>query len=270
MGQGIAQVFAQAGYNAFLFDVQPEFIQRGLLNIDQSLSTLVSKGKISQEDSVAIAARIKGTETVDVPADLVVEAIVEDAEAKRKLFAAIEKVVSPSAIITSNTSSIPITQLASALRHPERFAGLHFFNPATVMKLVEIISGAATDPQVVEKLQQVVKSLGKVSVIASDAPGFIVNRVARHYYVEALKLVEEGVASHQQIDELLRASGFKMGAFELMDLIGIDINFSVTSSLYNGFHQEPRFRPSRVQQQKVLAGHLGKKSGRGFYDYGKS
>ncbi len=270
MGQGIAQVFAQAGYHAFLFDVQPEFIQRGLQNIDQSLAALVTKGKISKEDAVAIASRIKGTETVDVPADLVVEAIVEDAEAKRKLFAAIEKVVSPSAIITSNTSSIPITQLASSLRHPERFAGLHFFNPATVMKLVEIISGAATDPQVVEKLQHVVKSLGKVSVIASDAPGFIVNRVARHYYVEALKLVEEGVASHEQIDQLLRASGFKMGAFELMDLIGIDINFSVTSSLYNGFHQEPRFRPSRVQQQKVLAGHLGKKSGRGFYDYGKS
>lgn len=270
MGQGIAQVCAQAGYAVYLFDVQPEFIQRGLLNIDKSLSILVSKNKLTQEESVVIAGRIKGTETVDVPADLVVEAIVEDAEAKRKLFAAIEKVVSPSAILTSNTSSIPITQLAASLRHPERLAGLHFFNPAPVMKLVEIISGAATDRIVVEKLEEFVKGIGKVSVIANDAPGFIVNRVARHFYVEALKLVEEGVASHQQIDELLRASGFKMGAFELMDLIGIDINFSVTSSLYNGFHQEPRFRPSRVQQQKVLAGHLGKKSGRGFYDYSKS
>jgi 3-hydroxybutyryl-CoA dehydrogenase len=269
MGQGIAQVCAQAGYAVYLFDVQPEFIQRGLLNIDKSLSVLVSKNKLTQEESVAIAGRIKGTETVDVPADLVVEAIVEDAEAKRKLFTAIEKVVSPSAILTSNTSSIPITQLAASLRHPERLAGLHFFNPAPVMKLVEIISGAATDLTVVEKLQEFVKTIGKVSVIANDAPGFIVNRVARHFYVEALKLVEEGVASHQQIDELLRASGFKMGTFELMDLIGIDINFSVTSSLYNGFHQEPRFRPSRVQQQKVLAGHLGKKSGKGFYDYSK-
>lgn len=270
MGQGIAQVCAQAGYTVYLFDVQPESIQRGLLNIDKSLAALVSKNKLTQEESVTIASRIKGTETVDVPAELVVEAIVEDAEAKRKLFAAIEKVVSPSAILTSNTSSIPITQLAASLRHPERLAGLHFFNPAPVMKLVEIISGAATDPLVVEKLQEFVKAIGKVSVIANDAPGFIVNRVARHFYVEALKLVEEGVASHQQIDELLRASGFKMGAFELMDLIGIDINFSVTSSLYNGFHQEPRFRPSRVQQQKVLAGHLGKKSGKGFYDYSKS
>ena len=269
MGQGIAQVCAQAGYHVYLFDVQPEFIQRGLLAIDKNLQVLVAKNKLKQEEVVDIASRIKGTETVDVPADLVIEAIIEEAEAKRKLFAAIEKVVAPSAIITSNTSSIPITQLAATLRHPDRFAGLHFFNPAPVMKLVEIISGVATDESVTDKLKLFVQSINKVSVVANDAPGFIVNRVARHYYVEALKLVEEGVASHEQIDTLLRASGFKMGAFELMDLIGIDINFSVTSSLYNGFHQEPRFRPSRVQQQKVLAGQLGKKSGQGFYKHNK-
>lgn len=269
MGQGIAQVCAQAGYTVFLFDVQPDFIQRGLTTIDKSLATLVVKSKISQEESVAIAGRIKGTETVDVPADLIIEAIIEEGDAKRKLFAAIEKVISPTSIITSNTSSIPITQLAASLKHPNRFAGLHFFNPAPVMKLVEIIRGVATEPRIVEVLQDFVKSVNKVSVMAHDAPGFIVNRVARHYYVEALKLVEEGVASPDQIDALLRASGFKMGAFELMDLIGIDINFSVTASLYNGFHQEPRFRPSRIQQQKVLAGHLGKKTGKGFYDYTK-
>jgi 3-hydroxybutyryl-CoA dehydrogenase len=267
MGQGIAQVCAQAGYTVYLFDVQPESIQRGLLAIRKNLGILVSKNKVTQEEVVDIVSRIKGTETVDVPADLVIEAIIEEAEAKRKLFAAIEKVVAPSAIITSNTSSIPITQLAATLRHPNRFAGLHFFNPAPVMKLVEIISGVTTEETVMEKLKRFVESIQKVSVVAQDAPGFIVNRVARHYYVEALKLVEEGVASPEQIDALLRASGFKMGAFELMDLIGIDINFSVTSSLYNGFHQEPRFRPSRVQQQKVLAGHLGKKSGQGFYTY---
>lgn len=269
MGQGIAQVCAQAGYKVYLFDVQQEFIQRGLLTIDKSLATLVTKNKITQEESVNIAARIKGTETVDVPADLVIEAIIEEAEAKRKLFAAIEKVVAPSAILTSNTSSIPITQLAASLKHPNRFAGLHFFNPAPVMKLVEVISGVATDAQVIEVLRSFVQSIQKTSVIANDAPGFIVNRVARHFYVEALKLLEEGVATHEQIDALLRTTGFKMGAFELMDLIGIDINFSVTSSLYNGFHQEPRFRPSRAQQQKVLAGHLGKKSGKGFYAYEK-
>lgn len=269
MGQGITQVCAQAGYTVYLFDVQPESIQRGLLAIDKNLALLVSKNRLKQEEVVHIASRIKGTETVDVPADLVIEAIIEEAEAKRKLFAAIEKVVAPSAILTSNTSSIPITQLAATLRHPNRFAGLHFFNPAPVMKLVEIISGAATEKSVMEKLKLFVQSINKVSVVAQDAPGFIVNRVARHYYVEALKLVEEGVASPEQIDALLRTSGFKMGAFELMDLIGIDINFSVTSSLYNGFHQEPRFRPSRVQQLKVLAGHLGRKSGQGFYKYDK-
>lgn len=269
MGQGIAQVCAQAGYNVYLFDVQPEFIQRGLLTIDKNLASLVAKKKLTSEEVVGIASRIKGTETVDVPADLVIEAIIEQTEAKHKLFAAIEKVVAPSAIITSNTSSIPITQLAASLKHPNRFAGLHFFNPAPVMKLVEIISGVATDANVMEALKSFVLSIHKVYVIANDAPGFIVNRVARHFYVESLKLVEEGVATEETVDVLLRASGFKMGAFELMDLIGIDINFSVTSSLYNGFHQEPRFRPSRVQQQKVLAGHLGKKSGRGFYTYGK-
>lgn len=269
MGQGIAQVCAQAGYKVYLFDVQPESIQRGLLAIDKNLQVLVSKNKLKQDEVVDIASRIKGTETVDVPADLVIEAIIEEVESKRKLFTAIEKVVAPSAIITSNTSSIPITQLAATLRHPDRFAGLHFFNPAPVMKLVEIISGVATEESVMEKLKLFIQSINKVSVVAKDAPGFIVNRVARHYYVEALKLVEEGVATHEQVDALLRNAGFKMGAFELMDLIGIDINFSVTSSLYNGFHQEPRFRPSRVQQQKVLAGHLGKKSGQGFYKYNK-
>lgn len=267
MGQGIAQVCAQAGYDVFLFDVQSEFIQRGLSRIDKSLQGLVAKNKISKDEAASIASRIKATESVDVPADLVIEAIVEDGETKRKLFASIEKSLSPTAILTSNTSSIPITQLGANLKRPGQFAGLHFFNPAPVMKLVEIISGAATLPQTIEALQAFTKSISKTAVLASDAPGFIVNRVARHYYVESLKLLEEGVATHEQIDALLRASGFKMGAFELMDLIGIDINFSVTSSLYNGFHQEPRFRPSRTQQQKVLAGHLGKKTGKGFYNH---
>jgi 3-hydroxybutyryl-CoA dehydrogenase len=267
MGQGIAQVCAQAGYTVFLFDVQPEFIHRGLSQIEKNLNAQKAKGKMTQAEADSIVARIQATETVDVPADLVIEAIIEEAEAKRKLFTSIEKVLSPTAILTSNTSSIPITQLGAQLKRPQQFAGLHFFNPAPVMKLVEIISGAVTTLETMDSLKSFVKSLSKTAVLASDAPGFIVNRVARHYYVEALKLMEEGVATHDQIDALLRTSGFKMGPFELMDLIGIDINFAVTSSLYHGFHQEPRFRPSRVQQQKVLAGHLGKKSGKGFYSY---
>jgi 3-hydroxybutyryl-CoA dehydrogenase len=267
MGQGIAQVCAQGGYAVFLFDVQPEFIHRGLSQINRNILALTEKGKITAAEASGMLARIKPTETVDVPADLVIEAIIEDAEAKRKVFNNIEKVLSPTSILTSNTSSIPITQLAAQLKRPQQFAGLHFFNPAPVMKLVEIISGAVTSAETITLLQAFVKSISKTAVLASDAPGFIVNRVARHYYVEALKLVEEGVATHEQIDALLRATGFKMGAFELMDLIGMDVNFSVTTSLYNGFHQEPRFRPSRLQQQKVLAGHLGKKSGKGFYSY---
>jgi 3-hydroxybutyryl-CoA dehydrogenase len=269
MGQGIAQVCAQAGFTVYLFDVQPEFIQRGIEGIEKNIATLVSKGKTTQAEATQIFTRIKGTETVDVPADLIIEAIIEEVEAKRKLFAAIEKVVAPYCIITSNTSSIPITQLASSLKHPKRFAGLHFFNPAPVMKLVEVIRGAATDDSVIETLQHFVQQLSKTSVLAQDSPGFIVNRVARHFYVESLKILEEGVATQEQIDALLKNSGFKMGPFELMDLIGVDINFAVTNSLYNGFHQEPRFRPSRIQQQKVLAEHLGRKTGKGFYTYTK-
>jgi 3-hydroxybutyryl-CoA dehydrogenase len=267
MGQGIAHVCAQAGYQVFLYDVQPEFAQRGVETIHQNLELLVAKGKLESGKTKQIKDLIKQTETVDVSADLVIEAIIEDIDAKKKLFAAVEKVVGPSTILTSNTSSIPITQLATALRHKNRFAGLHFFNPAPVMKLVEIVSGEASAEEVINSLKKFVESINKTFVLAADAPGFIVNRVARHFYVESLKLLEEGVATHDQIDKLLRASGFKMGAFELMDLIGIDVNYSVTSSLYTGFNQEPRFRPSRIQYQKVLAGHLGKKTGKGFYDY---
>jgi 3-hydroxybutyryl-CoA dehydrogenase len=267
MGQGIAQVCAQAGYQVCLYDVQPEFVQRGVDMIGQNLSFLAQKGKIETSKAKQTQELIRPSETVDVSADLVIEAIVEDLDAKKKLFLAIEKVVGPATILTSNTSSIPITQLATALKHKQRLAGLHFFNPAPVMKLVEIISGETTSTEVINALKNFVDSLHKTFVLASDSPGFIVNRVARHFYVESLKLLEEGVATHDQVDKLLRASGFKMGAFELMDLIGIDVNFSVTNSLYNGFYQEPRFRPSRVQQQKVLAGYLGKKSGKGFYSY---
>lgn len=267
MGQGIAQVCAQAGYSVFLFDLRQELVDRGLSSIQTNLALLVGKNKITQEESIRVYKKIQGTTSVDVPIQLVIEAIVEAIEPKRKLFEAIEKSIAPSAILTSNTSSLSITNIASGLQHATRFAGLHFFNPAPVMKLVEIVSASSTDADVIRTLQEFVHSLQKVSVVAADSPGFIVNRVARHFYVEALKMAEEGVASYEDIDALLRCSGFKMGAFELMDLIGIDINFAVTSSLYAGFHQEPRFRPSRIQEQKVLAGHLGRKSGKGFYRY---
>jgi 3-hydroxybutyryl-CoA dehydrogenase len=200
--------------------------------------------------------------------DLVIEAVVERLDVKQQLFRVLEN-SSKGSILASNTSSLSITEIASGLKYPERFVGLHFFNPATLMNLVEVVRGTSTDDSVVSIMMDFSKSLNKTAVVVKDSPGFIVNRVARHYYVEALKLLEEGVAAHEQIDVLLRNAGFKMGPFELMDLIGMDINFAVTSSLYQAFHQDPKFRPSRIQQQKVMAGHLGKKTGRGFYDYTK-
>jgi 3-hydroxybutyryl-CoA dehydrogenase len=169
--------------------------------------------------------------------------------------------------LATNTSSIPVTRIAAALPHPERVVGMHFFNPAHIMKLVEVISGAATHPNVAQVVYDLSLQLGKTPVMAQDAPGFIVNRVARHYYVESLKVLEENVASFETIDELMEATGFKMGPFRLMDLIGVDTNFNVTSSMFESFHKDSKFRPSRIQQQKVDAGHWGKKTGKGFYEY---
>lgn len=268
MGQGIAQLSAQAGYPVMLYDVQPDMIQRGLANIQRSLDVLVEKGKITTEQRAATLANIELVSDFRLlQADLVIEAVIEKLEVKQKIFSELEKLNAPDCILTSNTSSIPITQIAAALKHQERFAGLHFFNPAPVMKLVEIIRGAATNEATATTLRAFADSISKVAVMANDSPGFIVNRVARHFYVEALKLMEEGVADFKTIDDLVKATGFRMGPFELMDLIGVDTNFSVTSSMYEAFHQDPKFRPSRIQQQKVDAGHHGKKSGKGFYDY---
>jgi len=268
MGLGIAQTCAQSGYNVYLYDANPEIAQNGIQQIEKQLHKLKEKGKLNADEVVSILQNLQSIsklETMEV--DLVIEAIIEDVAIKRNLFATLEDVLPKDAILSSNTSSLPITQLATQLKRASRFAGLHFFNPATVMKLVEVIEGAATDKKVIDQLIAFTLTLNKVPVVAKDSPGFIVNRVARHFYVEALKLLEEGVATHEQIDTILKANGFKLGPFELMDLIGNDINFAVTKSLFDGFHQEPRFRPSRIQQQKVLAKHLGKKTGKGFYDY---
>ncbi|MCZ8354955.1 MAG: 3-hydroxyacyl-CoA dehydrogenase NAD-binding domain-containing protein [Cyclobacteriaceae bacterium] len=268
MGLGIAQTCAQSGYNVYLYDANPEIAQNGIQQIEKQLHKLKEKGKLNADEVVGILQNLQSIsklETMEV--DLVIEAIIEDVAIKRNLFATLEDVLPKDAILSSNTSSLPITQLATQLKRASRFAGLHFFNPATVMKLVEVIEGAATDKKVIDQLIAFTLTLNKVPVVAKDFPGFIVNRVARHFYVEALKLLEEGVATHEQIDTILKANGFKLGPFELMDLIGNDINFAVTKSLFDGFHQEPRFRPSRIQQQKVLAKHLGKKTGKGFYDY---
>lgn len=268
MGQGIAQVCATAGFDVLLYDIAPELLERARKNISKSLDHLVTKGKLSDDQKQLILSRIHTVDVLaEIKADVIIEAAVEKTEIKRRIFIDLESVNSERTIFATNTSSLSITEIASAIRHPNRFAGLHFFNPAPLMKLVEVVRTPSTSADTVNLLTALAKELGKVPVVAQDSPGFIVNRVARHFYVESLKVLEEGVAGHQGIDKLLRATGFKMGPFELMDLIGIDINFAVTSSLYEAFHGEPRFRPSRIQQQKVQAGHLGRKSGKGFYEY---
>lgn len=268
MGQGIAQVCATSGFSVLLYDINGELAQKGLSLIEGSLQARVEKNKLTPTQKQEALSRIKSCEKLEhLKADLVVEAAIEKLEVKREIFTLLEKVNSDDCILSTNTSSIPITQIASVLKRADRFAGLHFFNPAHIMKLVEVVSGVATSEATINLLKDFSEKLGKTPVLAKDSPGFIVNRVARHYYVEALKILEENAGDVKTIDALMKASGFKMGPFELMDLIGVDTNFSVTSSLYNAFHQDSKFRPSRIQQQKVEAGHLGRKSGKGFYDY---
>lgn len=268
MGSGIAQVSANAGYKTILFDINESALLKAEKGIDKNLSVAVEKGKLSQADFQRTKENLTFTSDFNhLKGDLIIEAIIEKPEPKIELFNKLSELNGPDCIYATNTSSIPITQISAACKYPEQIIGIHFFNPAHLMKLVEIIQGAHTKIELIEICKSWVLSLQKVPVLAADAPGFIVNRVARHYYVEALKLLEEGVADLETIDKILESSGFKMGPFRLMDLIGVDTNFSVTSSMYKLFHYDSKFRPSRIQEQKVLAGHHGKKTGKGFYDY---
>ncbi len=268
MGSGIALCAIQSGYPTLLFDVNAQSLEKGVKHIEKQLAIAVEKGKTTQEKADTALQRLSTTtDKNQLIANFIIEAVVEKLTVKQELFAHLESINSPHTILATNTSSIPITQIGAPLKHPERLVGVHFFNPAHIMKLVEIIKGAATSPDIAKAAFNWALSLGKTAVYAEDAPGFIVNRVARHYYVESLKILEENVADIPQIDNLLQASGFKMGAFRLMDLIGVDTNFSVTSSMYQQFHYDPKFRPSRIQQQKVDAGHHGQKTKIGFYSY---
>lgn len=268
MGLGIAQLCVQHGFPTVLFDLNEEVLTKAQQAIAAGLSKLVEKGKLNPEARDAALARLRPTtDLTTVQADLIIEAVVEKLAVKHQLFGELAMLNSPTTILASNTSSLPITRLAAPVPHPERVVGMHFFNPAPLMPLVEVIKGAATSPAVAELVYQLAVQLGKTAVYAADAPGFIVNRVARHFYVESLKIAEEQVTSFEVVDELLEASGFRMGPFRLMDLIGVDTNFSVTSAMFEAFHYDAKFRPSRIQQQKVDAGHHGRKTGKGFYDY---
>ena len=268
MGLGIAQLGIQHGLPTVLFDLNPAALAKAEAAIALGLDKLVAKDKLTPEARAAALARLTTTTDLgSVRADCIIEAVVERLDVKHRLFQDLAAGNGPEVILASNTSSLPITQLAAPVPSPERVVGMHFFNPAPLMPLVEIIGGVATAPAVANAVEALARRLGKIPVRAADAPGFIVNRVARHYYVESLKVAEENVAPLEVVDELLEASGFKMGPFRLMDLIGVDTNFSVTSAMFASFHQEAKFRPSRLQQQKVDAGHHGRKSGRGFYTY---
>ena len=268
MGAGIAQVFAQAKLGVVLFDVNAAQLEKAKAEIEKNLAFAVSKNKISEADKTAALSRISFSADINsLKADLIIEAIVEKLEAKRELFQKLAEINSSATILATNTSSIPVTRIAKDISNPQRVVGMHFFNPAHLMKLVEVISGVETSAEVAETIKQLSIAIGKTPIMCKDSPGFIVNRVARHYYVESLKMLEEKVATNETIDALMESAGFKMGPFKLMDHVGNDINFAVTSSLYESFHRDAKFRPSRIQQQKVDAGHLGKKTGKGFYDY---
>ena len=268
MGQGIAQACATAGYLVLLYDIEAALLTSAISRLRKNLEMLAQKQRISTGLAQDILNRITPvTDFNELQADLVIEAVIENLQVKQKMLQEIETLNDKNCILATNTSSIPVTRIGAVLRHPERFAGLHFFNPAPVMKLVEIIRSASTSETTIEALKDFTTRLDKQYVLAQDSPGFIVNRVARHFYLESLKIAEEKVADFKTVDTLLKYTGFKMGPFELMDLIGIDVNLSVTQSIYDSFHQEPKFRPNRIQQQKVNAGHLGRKTGKGFYEY---
>ncbi len=268
MGSGIAQTAAQSGFTTLLFDINNEVLEKAKNLIQKNLQYLVDKQKLTEEESHGIYQRIQFVSNIkECIADIFIEAIVEKVEAKVSIFNQLAEINSPQVIFATNTSSLSVSEIQKQVQHPERVVGMHFFNPAPLMKSVEVVQGDKTSDTVAKVVYQLCRQMNKVPVLCKDAPGFIVNRIARHYYLEAMKLVENNVATIEVIDRIMEASGFKMGPFKLMDLIGMDINLAVSKSIYNAFDQQERFKPSPLQIEKVAKGELGKKTGKGFYEY---
>jgi len=268
MGSGIAQVSATAGFRTILYDVKEESLQMAKSRIHNDLNKLTDKQKISVEKKEDILRLLNYTSEIHhCRADIIIEAVLEKPEVKVSLFNQLAGFNSDKTIFASNTSSLSVSALATEIFEPSRVAGLHFFNPAPIMKLVEVVKANQTSPEVIDTLITLTKKMGKTPVVCKDSPGFIVNRVARPFYIESLRLVEEGIADFDTIDSLLEKQGFKMGPFKLMDLIGNDINFAVSCSVYDQLNKPERLKPSPIQQEKVERGELGKKTGTGYYQY---
>lgn len=270
MGSGIAQVAATAGCSVKLYDTNQEALDKAKASLEKILSRLIEKGRIDAEEKKRIQSNIIYVDSLKALADsnLTIEAIVENLDIKKKVFSELESCVSEDCIIASNTSSLSIASIASSLQKPERCIGIHFFNPAPLMKLVEVIPAVQTSKGVLDKSVETIKNWKKTVAVAKDTPGFIVNRVARPFYGEALRIYEEGIADFATIDYSLKSlGGFRMGPFELMDFIGNDVNYTVTETVFTAFYFDPRYKPSFTQKRLSEAGYLGRKSGKGYYDY---
>jgi 3-hydroxybutyryl-CoA dehydrogenase len=268
MGSGIAQACASAGFSTILYDLNEEVLERAKQKINNDLDKLVEKGRLQADQKENMLSNIRFTNSIaDCIADLVIEAIIEKMEAKIGLFGELSKINTEQTLFASNTSSLSINAIAKHIPGPQRFAGLHFFNPAPVMKLVEVVKGEATSDASISALVEFTRKLGKQPVVCKDSPGFIVNRVARPFYIESLRIAEEGIADYATIDRILESRGFKMGPFKLMDLIGNDVNYAVSCSVYEQLNRPERLKPSYLQEEKVRLGQLGKKTKKGYYDY---
>lgn len=268
MGSGIAQVIAQHGFDTILYDVDATMLEQAKNFIHQKIQLLVDKNKMSPDEKDAVLTRLHYTSDIqECKAGLVIEAIIEKYTEKKELFRQLAHINATGTILATNTSSLSVSQIAQDIKNPERVVGMHFFNPAPVMNLVEVIQGKDTSSETIQSIFQIARQIDKTPILCADSPGFVVNHVARPYYIESLRLVEEGLSDFSTIDILLESAGFKMGPFKLMDLIGNDINFAVSCEVFEQLGKPERLRPSLLQEEKVKQGELGKKTGKGYYRY---